>query len=185
MNGNLNRRLTEIQNVLGSNGIITCFSGRFSQGLIEEIGEAVKKHMENEERPKNDIFNVFAIFIEQSQNIKNYIIGKEGSATYQEIVSSSIICIGKREQGYFIWSGNMIENADIAPLQDKLNRVANSNKEELKKLYKEQMKKEPEPGKRGAGLGVIDFARRASQPIEFSFERINETFSFYEIKVIV
>jgi len=178
-------KLTDIQAILGSSGVITCFSGRFSQGLIEEIGEAVKKHMENEERPPNAIYNVFAVFIEQTQNIKNYIISKEGSSAYNNIVSSAIICIGKTENGHFIWSGNMIENTDIAPLQDRLSTVANANKEELKKLYKEQMKKDPDPGKNGAGIGVIDFARRASQPIEFSFEKINETFSFYEIKVIV
>lgn len=181
----MNSKLTNIQKSLGSSGIITCFSGRFSQGLIEEIGEAVKNHMENEEKPKNAIYNVFSVFIEQSQNIKNYILSKEGSSTYSNIVSSSIICIGKTENGYFIWSGNMIENADIPHLHDKLNQVVNASKDELKKMYKEQMKKDPEPGKNGAGIGVIDFARKASQPIEFSFEKINESFSFYEIKVIV
>lgn len=52
----MSSRLTDIQSILGVQGIITCFSGRFSQGLIEEIGEAVKKHMETEDKPKNDIF---------------------------------------------------------------------------------------------------------------------------------
>ncbi|MDO8946664.1 MAG: DUF6272 family protein, partial [Desulfocapsaceae bacterium] len=87
-------RLTNIQDVLGSSGISICFSGRFSQGLIEEIGDAVKMHMESEDRPKNDIFNVFSIFVEQSQNIKNYVISKEQSPGRNRIASSATICIG-------------------------------------------------------------------------------------------
>jgi len=181
----MSSRLTDIQSILGVQGIITCFSGRFSQGLIEEIGEAVKKHMEAEDKPKNDIFNVFSIFVEQSQNIKNYVIRKEGSSGCNRIASSAIICIGKGETGYFIWSGNIVENSDIAPLHAKLNTVVGASKDELKRLYKEQMKKDPEPGQLGAGVGFIDIARKASMPIEFSFEKVDEKFSFYEIKVSV
>jgi hypothetical protein len=178
-------KLTEIQNVLGSSGISICFSGRFSQGLIEEIGDAVKLHMENEERPKNDIFNVFSIFVEQSQNIKNYVISKENSAGYNRIANSAIVSIGQEENRYFIWSGNVMENNDVASLQAKLNAVVGANKDELKKMYKEQLKKEFEPGQTGAGVGIIDIAKRASQPLEFSIETLDETYSLFELKVIV
>jgi hypothetical protein len=178
-------RLTEIQNVLGSSGISICFSGRFSQGLIEEIGDAVKLHMENEERPKNDIFNVFSIFVEQSQNIKNYVISKENSASYNRIANSAIVSIGQEEDHFFIWSGNIMENNDAASLQAKLNAVFGASKEELKKMYKEQLKREFEPGQTGAGVGIIDIAKRASQPLEFSIETLDETYSLFELKVIV
>lgn len=182
---NMKSRLTEIQNVLGSSGISICFSGRFSQGLIEEIGDAVKQHMENEERPKNDIFNVFSIFVEQSQNIKNYVISKEGSPGFSRIANSAIICIGQEESRYFIWSGNVMENCDIASLQEKLNKVVPASKDELKKLYKEQLKRELAPGQTGAGVGLIDIAKRSSLPLEFSIETLDETYSLFELKVIV
>jgi hypothetical protein len=178
-------KLTEIQKVLDSNGILICFSGRFSQGLIEEIGDAVKQHMENEERPKNDVFNVFSIFIEQSQNIKNYVITKENSPGFNRIANSTIICIGQEEGRYFIWSGNVLNNCDIAPLQAKLEKVVGTSKDELKKMYKEQIKKEFEPGQTGAGIGLIDIAKRSGQPLEFSIENIDETHSRFELKVRV
>jgi regulator of sigma D len=68
----MNSTLLDVQNKLRQSGILICFSGRLSQGLIEEYGEAVKKYLETEDRPMNEIFNVFSIFIEQTQNIKNY-----------------------------------------------------------------------------------------------------------------
>jgi hypothetical protein len=178
-------KLTEIQKVLGSSGISICFSGRFSQGLIEEIGDAVKKHMENEERPKNDVFNVFSIFVEQSQNIKNYVICKERSPCYNRIANSAVICIGQEDNRYFIWSANIMENVDVKPLQAKLEAVIGLSKDELKKLFKEQLKQEFEPGQTGAGVGIFDIAKRASQPLEFSIDTIDETYSLFELKVIV
>ncbi|MEI7996814.1 MAG: SiaB family protein kinase [Methylococcaceae bacterium] len=178
-------RLSEIQNVLGTSGISICFSGRFSQGLIEEIGDAVKQHMETEERPKNDVFNVFSIFVEQSQNIKNYVISKEKTTSYNRIANSAIVCIGQEGNSYFVWSGNVMENCDVEQLQRQLNSVVGASKDELKKLYKEQLKREFEPGQTGAGVGLIDIAKRASQPLEFSIDNIDENFSLFELKVNV
>lgn len=177
--------LINIQRTLQESKILTCFSGKFSQGLIEEMGEAVKKHMESEEKPRNAIFNVFSIFIEQSQNIKNYVASKEGSDDSQQIEASCIVCIGKEAEGYFIHSGNMIDNRDIPDLQQKLDQVADKSKEELKQLYKAQIKKDYAPEKSGAGIGLIDIARKASQPVSYSFFEMGSHHSFYEIKVIV
>lgn len=181
----MDKRLTNIQAMLKDNQVLICFSGRFSQGIIEELGEAIKKYMENEDKSKNDIFNVFSIFIEQTQNIKNYAAIKEGSKIYERISNSAIVSIGKADGGYFIWSGNLIENSDIKPLRDKLDLVSGSSKEELKKLYKEALKRDIEPGSLGAGLGLINIARKATLPVEYSFEMVDESISLYQIRVIV
>ncbi|MDR3586352.1 MAG: SiaB family protein kinase [Desulfosporosinus sp.] len=181
----MDKRLIEIQKMLGASHILISFSGRFSQGIIQELGEAIKEHMENEDKPKNKIFNVFSIFIEQTQNINNYFGSKKNNSMSETIAGSAIVCIGKSEEDYFIWSGNLVENSDVRSLSDQLSLVRSSNKDELKKLYKEQMKKDVQPGQNGAGMGLIDIARKSSLPIEYSFEEIDKSFSFYELKVIV
>lgn len=181
MKGNL----FELQNTLRNNGMLINFSGRLSQGIIEELGEAVKKYMEAEDRPKNDIYSVFAIFIEQTQNIKNYTACKEGKSTYDMIANSGIVSIGKIDSSYFIWSGNIIESCDGQALSERLDMLAKLDKEKLKILYKEQIRKAIEPECSGAGIGLIDIARKSSLPIEYSIDRINNEFSFYQIRVIV
>ncbi|MDP4164763.1 MAG: SiaB family protein kinase, partial [Bacillota bacterium] len=104
---------------------------------------------------------------------------------YDAVSNSGIVCIGKENDGYFIRSGNTIENTDELNLRAHLDRVLGKSKDELKLMFKEQMKKELEPGKNGAGIGFIDIARKASQPIEYSIKKIDETYSFYEIMVKV
>lgn len=181
----MDNNLKELQSMLQNNNMLISFSGKFSQGIIEELGEAIKKHMEAEDMPKNDIYNVFAIFIEQTQNIKNYSMKKEGTVTYNRIANSGIVSIGKLESAYFIWSGNVIERDDEDKLRDKLEQLRALDKLELKKLYKEQIKKQLEPGSTGAGIGLTDIARKSSQPIEYSIEKLDDRFSFFQIKVLV
>jgi hypothetical protein len=177
--------LLELQSVLMNNNILISFSGKFSQGIIEELGEAIKKHMEAEDKPQNKIFNVFGIFIEQTQNIKNYVMSNEGNCNYDKIASSGIVSIGRTDSGYFIWSGNLIENRDIAKLSDKLELIRAMSKDDLKKHYKEQLRKILPEGSLSAGVGLIDIARKASMPIYYSIEPHNDNLSFFQIKVIV
>lgn len=181
----MKNNLIELQNILRQNGILISFSGKFSQGIIEELGDAIKKYMEDEERPQNDVFNVFAIFIEQSQNIKNYSKKNENSIYYDKISNSGIVNIGKSENEYFIWSRNLIKNSDIAVLTQKLESIKKMDKSELKKYYKEQIKKDVPIDSLGAGVGLIEIARKASKPIEYSINKADEEFSFYELRVIV
>lgn len=181
----IQRNLLELQNDLHNYGVLISFSGRFTQGIIEELGEAVKKYMEIEDRPKNDIFNVFAVFIEQTQNIKNYSASKEGSLAYERVVNSGIITIGKSANGYFICSGNQIENRDVPMLSEKIENLIHLDKNALKKLYKEQIKKELPPGSTSAGIGLIDMARKASLPLDYSVTPLDGDFSFFVLKVNV
>ena len=177
--------LLHIQRTLRQNGLLISFSGRFTQEIIEELGAAVKRYMEVEESPKNDIFNIFSIFIEQTQNIKNYCGSKEG-AVYDHISNSCIVTIGKTETGgNYICSGNLVEEQDLQGLITKIDSVITLDKVELKKLYKETLKRPLSEETNGAGLGLIDMARKAKEPLEYSVTKVSEQYSFFTLKTVV
>lgn len=178
-------KLLGLLNLLRSNKILISFSGRFSQGIIEELGDALKRHLEAEETAKNDIFSVFSVFIEQTQNIKNYASKTHSNQHYDKIASSGIVTIGKIDNGYFVWSGNTILNDDIEPLENKLKLVNGLNRDELKKLYREQLKKVQPEGAISAGVGIIDIARKSGKPLVYSFNRLDDELSFFELRVLV
>lgn len=180
----LGKVLIDIQNTLKTNRILISFSGRLSQGIIEELGEAIKKHMEAEERAKNDIYNVFAIFVEQTQNIRNYATRKFDTPNYEMIANSGIVIIGRKEEGYYISSGNIIEKKDCDKLINHIEGIVPLDKIKLKTLYKERMK-QGIYSDMGAGVGLIDIARKASKPIEYSMVELDEEYSFFTLNVVV
>ncbi|PYI51913.1 SiaB family protein kinase [Paenibacillus flagellatus] len=181
----IHNRLLQVQSMLRDNGILISFAGKLSQSLIEEYGAAVKSYLENEERPQNEVTHIFSIFIEQTQNIKNYCSGKKDSAHYDAIAQSSIVTIGKTDNGHFICSGNVVDKADLAALTARIDPLIAMDKPALKTYYKEMLRKETPDGSEGAGLGLIDIARKARDPLEYSVTPLDEHLSFFTLKAVV
>ncbi|MNQ59646.1 hypothetical protein D3C85_739040 [compost metagenome] len=177
--------ILDLQQSMLSHGILICFSGKLTQTLIVEYGEAVKSYLEVANRPKNEIYNIFSIFIEQTQNINHYNASKTDSPHYEKIVQSSFITIGKAKEGNFVCSGNLIQNEDASALQSLLDDLVLLNKEELKALYKAKLKAPTSPDAKSAGLGMIDMARKASLPFEYSLTRLDEHYTYFTMKTVI
>lgn len=174
----------EVQKTLRDNGILISFSGKLSQGLIEEYGAAVKSYMESEQRPQNEVFQIFSIFIEQTQNINNYCSLKQNSPFIDKITHSSLVTIGRTNNGHFICSGNVVDNADLDYLVSKIAPMITADKSALKLMYKEMLRQEMNGGD-GAGLGFIEIARKAREPLEYSITKFDEHLSFFILKAVV
>jgi hypothetical protein len=181
----IHSQLFEVQKSLQSKGILISFSGRLSQGLIEEYGEAVKKYLEADDRPINQVYHIFSIFIEQTQNIKNYCTYKEASRQAEQIAQSSIVTIGKSEKGSIICSGNLVENMDLDSLVLYVKMLSTLDKDQLKKLYKEKLKQDMSDDKGSAGIGLIEIARKASYPLEYSVTPVDNDLSFFTLQAVV
>lgn len=177
--------LYDMQRMLQNNGVLISFSGRFSQEVIEELGEAVKKYLETDALSKTDTYNVFSVFIEQTQNIKNYSMKYNATVLADRIANSGIVAIGKSDSSYYVSSGNLVAGADVAGLCSKLDLIMAQDKTSLKKMYKEQLHKEIPEGSQGAGLGLIDMARKASQPLKYSIVKQDDAVYFFTLMVRV
>lgn len=177
--------LLPVQTMMRNHGILISFAGKLSQSLIEEYGAAVKSYLETEERPQNEIFHIFSIFIEQTQNIKNYCLIKRESRFYDTIAQSSIVTIGKAESGHFICSGNAVEKEDLGRLTARIDPLIAMDKATIKRLYKETIRRDLPAGADSAGVGLIDIARKARDPLEYSVTELDESLSFFTLKAVL
>jgi hypothetical protein len=163
-------------------GIFLCFSGHITQELLVEIGDTLKLKMRQEEVNSATILKVFAMFIEQAQNILRYSAETVLHPTAEQKLGGGIMMVGYEQQHYYVICGNVIENQHIPKLSSYLNALKYMSKEELKQFYKERRKNDIPEDSRGAGLGFIELARKASSPIEFNFRSIDENYSFFSLK---
>ena len=169
--------------------IMLCFNGPFSQGLIEEIGSALRRYMECETAAStisssSSARDVFAVYIELTQNIRHYTKSRE----YDDIDGLATVVIGRDNDGHYVISaGNVIENEDAPAIIEKVNQLAQMDKAQLKTAYKEQMRRPIEVGaKSGAGLGLIDIARKATVPVTCSLHPLeSQTQGFFSLCVII
>ncbi len=176
--------LFSLRERLGEAGALIAFSGSFSHSLIEELGLAVRKYLESESVQRTAMMDVFSVYVEASQNVRNYT-GLKLKDAELAISASSIIVIAKRDEHYEVNAGNMVETDDVSQLRDRLEELKALDKAGLKALYKEQLRKDRDPESVGAGLGLIDMARRSSAPLEFEFSPVNDRYSFFSLRVII
>jgi len=174
------RQLGELQKFCCDQEILICLNGPNSQSLIEEIGKALRQHIASQTETSKAM-DVFSTYIEMSQNIRNYGL----SRNYDAVTASATVIIASHPQGrYSISAANLVEKEDGERLLERIQTLAKLDKQELKQLYKLQLREAPLKAG-GAGLGLIEMARRSSEPMESSLEDRPEGRSFFALRVIV
>src|SRR5262245_24904742 len=185
-------QLMDLRGMLHSQGVIFAYSGYVTEPVLSGVGEALKQKLTIDDADTKTLRSVFAVFVEQMQNIIRYSAEK----AQQPLAPASdlsalmelrygILTIGREGHDYVVCAGNLIERADVERLRTKLSRLRGMNKDELKAVYKEQLRAEPEAGSKGAGLGFMEIARRASKPIEFDFTDVDAKHAFFALKATI
>jgi len=84
---------------------------------------------------------------------------------------------------YYIISANIVDNQIIPVLKEKLDNVNTLDQDELKALYYSVLTKQGLSNKGGAGLGLIQMARKSGQKLEFDFVKLNDKYSFFYLQL--
>ncbi|MDH5680431.1 MAG: SiaB family protein kinase [Spirochaetota bacterium] len=178
-------KLYKLKSQFNEQGIILFYGGQINHSLVEGLAQVVKQRI-GSYSSANITQKVYSVFIELIQNINHYSALEEVDDLSSSDLKIGTIVIGKNKaESFYIMSGNLIESSQKDTLLKRLEKIHHLDKVELKALYKEQMRKEPEPESLGAGLGLIDIALKASEEIEYLIQDIDEIYSFFTIKVTI
>ena len=83
---------------------------------------------------------------------------------------------------YYVLVGNIVLSSRVPDMRARLDTLKNANDDELKAMHRASLRGNEISEKGGAGLGLIDMARKA-QDIDYRFEVINEERQFYLLEV--
>jgi len=180
--------LWELRQQLDAAKILICFNGPLSQSIIEQLGLAVKRYLEAETLDEGRLYDVFAVYIEQSQNIQNYNARKaaEGVPGVVWRYDAATIAIGRADaEHYLVTSGNPVARADLPALTGMLDALAGLDAEGLKTRFREQRRKPRSEGMVNAGLGLIDMARKSSRPLEYQVRDMDEHTAYFHLIAVI
>lgn len=165
------------------------YSGPIWADGIEGIAGTLRKRLEFDELPLSASQSVFSVFVEQMNNMLMYSAEKENfnmSENKHIDAPTGVFVLGAQGKTYFVQSGNAmkIESADL--IKSRIDHLNTLDKVGLRKFYKEQIKSEnANPESKGAGLGLIEIARRASSPIEYEFTPLENGLIFFSMSVAI
>ena len=168
----------KMRNILEEEGVIFVFNGVVNQAILTSIIKTLEKKFEHLDIEENIMYDLFTIFVEQMQNITHYV------EENREITSEGTVFIGYNNtlNNYYILTGNVMQKDSVDKLKDKIDKVNSLDKKELRKYYKEMRRSGKDAHSKGAGLGILEIAKRVSEPLEYQFIEINEKEVFYILK---
>jgi hypothetical protein len=124
--------------------------------------------------PKSLVKKFSYIVIEAVQNIERY-----SDHNYSQEDFSLIFC---DDNTFHVITRNLVENGKVSALEERLDTINSKHSEELNQFYIECSRSD-EFSSKGAGLGLIDIARKSKNPLDYTFTKKNEAYSSYMLHI--
>jgi len=171
---------------LQSKNVILAYKGSVSNDLLDTILSLVDNKMTHIEPQSKLRRKVYTIIVEVLQNIYHHFDTHIVSVNHAEDLDSILFVLSKVDDGYDIIAGNYVAQKDVPLLQNRLEDVNKMSAEQIKNTYRTALNNGEFSAKGGAGLGILDIARRSGKQLEYEFETTPKPdFSFFSLKVKV
>lgn len=153
-------------------------SGELFNGILE-LAENKLTKIESKSRLKKKVFN---ILVEVLQNIYHHL---DEVKNMEDDFYEVLFILSRDNNSYKITTGNHLRNDKVSPLKTRLEYINSMDLNKIKEVYREKLNSGVISDKGGAGLGIIDIARKSGRPMDFNFSQINDDFSFFSLEVEV
>ncbi|HAM11595.1 MAG: hypothetical protein A2X05_00840 [Bacteroidetes bacterium GWE2_41_25] len=115
---------------------------------------------------------LFMFVLESLQNVQRH-------SNKNQHANMSLVVYSKTDNGYTVSTGNVIPNENIDILKSKLDEVNNLATEDIRNVYRQMLNNAELSSKGGAGLGLIEMAKKTGNRLDYAFYTINKEFSYY------
>jgi hypothetical protein len=164
-----------------SSSILMSYKGAASNDLLTSILAIAQSKLAELENKSVIKKRVFTILVEIIQNIYHHFADVEVDNLHED--DSIAFVLSKIDDTYIIITGNYVANADVPALKNRIDEVNAMDAEQLKEKYRETLNTGEISAKGGAGLGIIDIARRSGSKLEYSFRQHSPKYSFFNLIV--
>ena len=160
------------------------YDGEITHQITKAFTSLAESKMDSYSEDSSIKRKVFHVMVECLQNLSKHaeeyefkdVRGKYGNGIF--IVGK----IGKEEKEYQVITGNAVEKNRVPELRALLEKINQLDKEGLKELFKKQMREGSLSEKGGAGLGLIDIARKTGEKLEYHFTEMDKNNYFFILR---
>ncbi|WP_010419983.1 SiaB family protein kinase [Anaerophaga thermohalophila] len=166
----------QLYKTMKTNEINLVYEGEVTQEITKTFTSLTEKNMARSEEPNQVQRKVFNVMVECLQNISKHADTLSDEADDDR---RGIVMVSKGDDSYKIITGNVIRNSKVPGLKESLEHINSLDKAGLSSLYKQQIMEAKLSEKGGAGLGLIDIAKKTGSKLSYQFKELNEDVSFF------
>lgn len=171
----------DLFNKLQEQNIEYIFRGNFDNNITDGILSLAEVNLNSHEASTNLKKRVFYILVEGLQNITRHQKQNKVLSSFNQ----GFFVFQQLQNQFIITTGNLVNNKDIKSLKEKLDKINKLSVDELRKYYKTILNNETFSEKGGAGLGLIEIARKSESKLNFDFLKISDTHSFFYLQTFI
>lgn len=172
------KSVSNIYDEMTNNGFSLVYFGEFSHDITMMFTSMAENDMDKRSEEKVIKKKVFHVLVEILQNLNRH-----SDEMNDAKIGNGLFIIGMKDDIYYIISSNKVSAKHKDSLEIALKQVNAASRPELKEMYKKQIKEGKLSDKGGAGLGLIDIARKSGEQLNYQFLQIDENYYFFILEV--
>ncbi len=167
--------LANLYNLANKDELEYIFRGNFTPEIVRLILDLAKVTLEN----LSDLFSIKRkVYYIAGESIQN--IARHRNEAFDESPDKfSLFSIHKKKSKFYVTTGNVIKAEDVESLKIKIEKINSLEKTGLRSLSRNTRSKGALSPKGGAGLGLIEIAKRSGNSLEYDFDKINDEYSYF------
>lgn len=157
LNVSLIKSVLNLYDEMQKSSIDLVYFGEFSHDITKMFGSMAEGKMDIYEEERSTKRKVYHVLVETLQNLNKH----SDWISDKRNIGSGLFIIGKKNDSYYIITSNKVSKEKKLVLEEQMKVISNATHEDLKDMYKRQLREGKLSEKGGAGLGLIDIARKA------------------------
>ena len=132
----------------------------------------LEKEMENSEFGFVGRKRLFMFVLESLQNVSRH-------SNQSQYADMSLVVYSKTDSGYTVTTGNVLPTSNINDLRQKLDEINNLDTKEIRNVYRQMLSTAEFSSKGGAGLGLIEMAKKTGNKLDYDFVNLDDEYSYF------
>ncbi|QTD52673.1 SiaB family protein kinase [Sulfidibacter corallicola] len=157
------------------------YKGPVPQETLVDMGSFLKSMLYGNPRIKT----IFAIFVEMAHNILNHSGEREMIDLAGNDIGVGLIILRELPDHFVLKSCNPLRREAADPLAERLAHLRSMSKDELKRLYVSLRKTGENRTQKGAGLGLVEIAKRPDTQLDFAIQPFNHQFDLFSLTATI
>lgn len=151
---------------MATSGFPLIYKGEMNHQIMRSFAFMANRKIIEKNLPTSTRKRVFHVMIECLQNVTKH---SDDFDKKDKQVGNGLFIVGQNKDSFYVVTGNLVENDKIKPLEDRLVKINQADAQELKEIFLKQMMEGKLNERGGAGLGLIDIARKSGRKLFYHF----------------
>lgn len=171
-----------LTNELASSGFPLIYKGEMNHSIMRSFALMANRKIQEKQLPTSIRKRVFHIIVECLQNVTKH---SDDFDEKEKQIGNGMFVVGETMEGFYVITGNLVMNDKIKMLRERIDTLNGASPEVLRGLFIKQMMEGEIDAKGGAGLGLIDIARKSGRKLYYHFVPFNERAHYFILVVTI